>query len=151
MKEVRVVLANKTVLTTGRKGPDFSPFKETPANLIKELTHTKPAPIFKYADNLNRAITLEELQTMLKLTTDAPKVEIKIEVPKDIIPPTAPIELDKDGKEIETEEGDKAPTTFEDLGDIKVEDGESTDMNTLPPATDSGNTQVGQKQKQGRR
>ena len=130
MKEVRVVLANKTVLTTGRKGPDFSPFKETPANLIKELTHTKPAPVFKYADNLNRAITLEELQTMLKLTTDAPKVEIKIEAPKDIVPPVAPIVLDKvdeDGKEIETEE-DKAPAT-EDATDIKVEDGDGTASN----------------------
>lgn len=81
MKELRVVLGNKTILTTGRKGPDFTPFKETPANLLKEMTNAKPTPVFKYADNLGRAITVEELKTMLKITDAQPKKEIKIEEP----------------------------------------------------------------------
>lgn len=91
MKELRVVLGNKTILTTGRKGPDFTPFKETPANLLKEMTNAKPTPVFKYADNLGRAITVEELKTMLKITDAQPKKEIKIEEPK---VPTTPINTD---------------------------------------------------------
>jgi hypothetical protein len=58
------VLVNKTILTDGRKGPDFTPFKAEVSELIKEIEVTKPTPVFKHANNLTRVISVEELKAM---------------------------------------------------------------------------------------
>lgn len=74
---VKVVLSNRTSLLNGFKGPDFSIISLTPEDLLKNIDEVKPTPIFKYASNIVRAITRDEVLGLLKLANEE-AVEAKV-------------------------------------------------------------------------
>ena len=74
---VKVVLSNRTTLLNGFKGPDFSIISLTPEDLLKNIDEVKPTPIFKYASNIVRAITRDEVLGLLKLANEE-AVEAKV-------------------------------------------------------------------------
>lgn len=67
---VKVVLSNRTSLLNGFKGPDFSIISLTPEDLLKNIDEVKPTPVFKYASNIVRAITRDEVLGLLKLANE---------------------------------------------------------------------------------
>lgn len=74
---VKVVLSNRTSLLNGFKGPDFSIISLTPEDLLKNIDEVKPTPVFKYASNIVRAITRDEVLGLLKLANEE-AVEAKV-------------------------------------------------------------------------
>lgn len=75
---VKVVLSNRTTLLNGFKGPDFSIISLTPEDLLKNIDEVKPTPIFKYASNIVRAITRDEVLGLLKLANEEVVVEATV-------------------------------------------------------------------------
>lgn len=75
---VKVVLSNRTSLLNGFKGPDFSIISLTPEDLLKNIDEVKPTPVFKYASNIVRAITRDEVLGLLKLANEEVVVEATV-------------------------------------------------------------------------
>ena len=65
-KTLKIVLLNKTVLSNGVVGPEYTPMTMTVEELIQNLKVIKPTPRVAYAQNIAKEITLEALEAMVK-------------------------------------------------------------------------------------
>ena len=134
---VKVVLSNRTSLLNGFKGPDFSIISLTPEDLLKNIDEVKPTPIFKYASNIVRAITRDEVLGLLKLaneeaveakvvdtpTITEPVLEEKVE---EVLPPV----VDTVSTDVNT--AVDAETPVEKVGDVKEDTTENVEVPTAP-------------------
>lgn len=142
---VKVVLSNRTSLLNGFKGPDFSIISLTPEDLLKNIDEVKPTPIFKYASNIVRAITRDEVLGLLKLaneeaveakvadtpTITEPILEEKVE---EVLPPA----LDTVSTDVTPAED--AETPVEKVEDVKEDTTENVEVSAAP-VTPANNTQ----------
>lgn len=117
---VKVVLSNRTTLLNGFKGPDFSIISLTPEDLLKNIDEVKPTPIFKYASNIVRAITRDEVLGLLKLANEEVVETVVVDTP--VI--TEPIPEEK---------GEELPPPVVDTVSTDVEPAEDTVVNAETP------------------
>lgn len=143
---VKVVLSNRTSLLNGFKGPDFSIISLTPEDLLKNIDEVKPTPIFKYASNIVRAITRDEVLGLLKLSNEE-VVEAKVEA-KVVDTPTITAPVLKEKVEevlppvVDTVSTDVTPAEDAETPVEKVEDvQEDTTGNVEVPVTPANTTQ----------
>lgn len=144
---VKVILSNRTTLLNGFKGPDFSAISLTPEEILKNIDEVKPTPIFKYASNIVRAITRDEVLGLLKLTAEVSEV---VEEKPTVAEPVSEEKKDEEGNTtppIDAEASNPEPTEVAVdtviVEDEKVDVQEDTDGNVeLPaPVTPVNNTQ----------
>lgn len=142
---VKVVLSNRTSLLNGFKGPDFSIISLTPEDLLKNIDEVKPTPIFKYASNIVRAITRDEVLGLLKLaneeaveakvadtpTITEPVLEEKVE---EVLPPVV------DTVSTDVTPAEDAETPVEKVEDVKEDTTENVEVSAAP-VTPANNTQ----------
>lgn len=134
---VKVVLSNRTSLLNGFKGPDFSIISLTPEDLLKNIDEVKPTPIFKYASNIVRAITRDEVLGLLKLaneeaveakvvdtpTITEPVLEEKVE---EVLPPALDTVSTDTNTAVDTE------TPVEKVEDVQEDTTENVEVPTAP-------------------
>ncbi len=142
---VKVVLSNRTSLLNGFKGPDFSIISLTPEDLLKNIDEVKPTPIFKYASNIVRAITRDEVLGLLKLaneeaveakvvdtpTITEPVLEEKVE---EVLPPALDTVSTDTNTAVDTE------TPVEKVEDVQEDTTENVEVSAAP-VTPANNTQ----------
>ena len=140
---VKVVLSNRTTLLNGFKGPDFSIISLTPEDLLKNIDEVKPTPIFKYASNIVRAITRDEVLGLLKLENEAvveatvvdtsaitePVLEEKVE---ELLPPV----VDTTSTDVTPAEDNAvdAETPVEKVEDVQEDTTENVEVPAAPVA-----------------
>lgn len=134
---VKVVLSNRTSLLNGFKGPDFSIISLTPEDLLKNIDEVKPTPIFKYASNIVRAITRDEVLGLLKLANEEaveakvvdtpiitePVLEEKVE---EVLPPALDTVSTDTNTAVDTE------TPVEKVEDVQEDTTENVEVPTAP-------------------
>ena len=134
---VKVVLSNRTSLLNGFKGPDFSIISLTPEDLLKNIDEVKPTPIFKYASNIVRAITRDEVLGLLKLaneeaveakvvdtpTITEPVLEEKVE---EVLPPVV------DTVSTDVTPAEDAETPVEKVEDVQEDTTENVEVHAAP-------------------
>ena len=134
---VKVVLSNRTSLLNGFKGPDFSIISLTPEDLLKNIDEVKPTPIFKYASNIVRAITRDEVLGLLKLAneeaveakvTDTPTITEPVleEKVEEVLPPVV------DTVSTDANTAVDAETPVEKVEDVKEDTTENVEVPTAP-------------------
>ena len=65
-KTLKVVLVNKSILSNGVRGPEYTPMTMSVEQMIQDMKLGKPTPKFAYAANISKIVTLEELEAMVE-------------------------------------------------------------------------------------
>lgn len=144
-KTLKIVLLNKTILSNGVVGPEYTPMTMTVEELIQNLKVIKPTPRIAYAQHISKEITLEALEAMVKddlVSADTAAAILEAEKIKE--------EQDKlDAANIKEEEQDKLEAdrlAAENSEELKEETPVTTDVtveNTEEvPATEEVKTEI---------